>query len=71
MRSISWAIWNGNDLTDTTVIRENLADLKTSVVMVALNISARYPVSGETFTVAIMRGNLCMHSIKVRIAAPT
>src|SRR5450432_3418581 len=35
----SWAIWNRKDPEDTTVIRENLADLKTSVVMVALNIS--------------------------------
>lgn len=35
----SWAIWNHKAPEDTTVIRENLADLKTSVVMVALNIS--------------------------------
>ena len=35
----SWAIWNSKDPEDTTVIRENLEDLKTSVVMVALNIS--------------------------------
>ncbi len=35
----SWAVWNSGDPEDTTVIRENLADLKTSVVMVALNIS--------------------------------
>jgi hypothetical protein len=35
----SWAIWDSNDLEDTNVIRQNLADLKTSVVMVALNIS--------------------------------
>ena len=35
----SWAIWNRENMKDTTVIRENIADVKTSVVMVALNIS--------------------------------
>ena len=39
----SWAVWNGRDLGDTTVIRDNLRDLKTSVVMVALNISRELP----------------------------
>jgi hypothetical protein len=41
----SWAIWNDSDFKDTTVIQRNLKDLKTSVVMVALNISA--PLSKE------------------------
>ena len=45
----SWAIWNSRDLDDTTVIRENLPDLKTSVVMVALNISRELPGPWRNF----------------------
>jgi hypothetical protein len=36
----SWAVWNPHHLRDTQVISENLYCLKTSVIMVGLNISA-------------------------------
>src|SRR5438105_4020841 len=45
----SWAVWNSRDLEDTSVIRENLRDLKTSVVMVALNISRELPSAWRNF----------------------
>jgi len=45
----SWAVWNSHDLEDTTVIRENPSDLKTSVVMVALNISKHLPSPWRNF----------------------
>ncbi len=45
----SWAVWNNRDLEDTSVIRENLRDLKTSVVMVALNISRALPSAWRNF----------------------
>ncbi len=45
----SWAVWNSRDLEDTSVIRDNLPDLKTSVVMVALNISGELPSAWRNF----------------------
>jgi hypothetical protein len=36
----SWAVWNPDHLRDTQVISENLYYLKTSVIMVGLNISS-------------------------------
>jgi hypothetical protein len=45
----SWAVWNPADLLDSSVIRENLGDLKTSVVMVALNISRALPADWRNF----------------------
>jgi len=45
----SWTIWRPDDLEDTAVIRENLGDLKTSVVMVALNISGAISSPWQNF----------------------
>lgn len=39
----SWAIWNPDELKDTTVIRRSLDSLKPSMVMVALNVSRPLP----------------------------
>ncbi|MGB7201592.1 MAG: hypothetical protein WBD16_04915 [Pyrinomonadaceae bacterium] len=36
----SWAIWNPDDIRDTSVIDENCHELRTDVVMVGLNVSA-------------------------------
>src|SRR5262245_34094775 len=45
----SWAIWNPDDLPDTSIIREGLESLKSSVVMVALNLSKFFPIQWKNF----------------------
>lgn len=44
----SWAIWNPDDILDTSVIDENCHELRTDVVMVGLNVSA--DISGRWWT---------------------
>ena len=44
----SWAIWNPDDIRDTSLISQNRDELKTDVVMVGLNISA--DISGQWWT---------------------
>jgi hypothetical protein len=44
----SWAIWNPDDIRDTSVIERNVHELRTDVVMVGLNVSA--DVSGHRWT---------------------
>jgi len=43
----SWAIWNPDDILDTSLIDRNVRDLRTDVVMVGLNVSA--DVSGRSW----------------------
>jgi hypothetical protein len=38
----SWAVWNPDDQADTSVITENVKDLKNSVIVVGLNCSGRF-----------------------------
>jgi len=45
----SWAVWNSDALRDTDVISKNLHCLKTSVIMVGLNISANLPRHWSNF----------------------
>lgn len=45
----SWAIWNGDDPRDPSVIRRDLGSLKSSVVMVALNVSGTIGGSWQNF----------------------
>jgi hypothetical protein len=45
----SWAIWNPDDLLDTSIIRRSLESLKSSVVMVALNLSRFVPNQWQNF----------------------
>lgn len=44
----SWAIWDADDIRDTSIIERNNDDLRTDVVMVGLNISA--DISGRWWT---------------------
>lgn len=45
----SWAVWNSDALRDTELISKNLHCLKTSVIMVGLNISASLPRHWSNF----------------------
>jgi hypothetical protein len=45
----SWAIWNPANPEDTGIIAEHLPCLKTSVVMVGLNISRPIPIRWQNF----------------------
>ena len=44
----SWAIWNPDDIRDTSLIEQNSHELRTDVVMVGLNVSA--DISGRWWT---------------------
>ncbi len=44
----SWAVWNPTRWKDTSVVSENLRDLKTSVIVVGLNCSGHW-AGGETY----------------------
>lgn len=47
----SWAIWNPDDPRDTSIIRDNLADLNPAIVMVGLNVSAPLPFPWANFRI--------------------
>lgn len=44
----SWAIWDRDDIRDTSLIEQNCHELRTDVVMVGLNVSA--DISGKWWT---------------------
>lgn len=48
-RHASWAIWNHENAADTRVIAEQLSCLKSSVVLVGLNVSTHQPPTWENF----------------------
>lgn len=38
-RYASWAIWNPNDVSDTSIIEKHISDLNPNIVMIGLNVS--------------------------------
>lgn len=48
-RHSSWAVWNPANPADTQIIGQDLSCLKTSVVLVALNISGRIQTDWQNF----------------------
>jgi hypothetical protein len=43
----SWAIWNPDDIRDTSLIEQNRQELRTDIVMVGLNVSKDISVLGS------------------------